>query len=95
MPEPTTDGLALRLRRLYPHASVGADGETWTAVREPAPVHQPLERTEFVFTVAASLLGWPAIVLPVASVDGLPVCAQIAAKSWDDARLLEAAALVE
>jgi PAS domain-containing protein len=35
MPEPTLDGLALRLRRLYPHAIVHGDGETWVAEREP------------------------------------------------------------
>jgi hypothetical protein len=34
MPEPTPDGLALRLRRLYPHARVEADGSTWTVIRE-------------------------------------------------------------
>jgi PAS domain-containing protein len=35
MPEPTPEGLALRLRRLYPHAEVtGADGQ-WLARREP------------------------------------------------------------
>jgi PAS domain-containing protein len=35
MPEPTPDLLALRLRRLYPHAHVEADGNRWTASREP------------------------------------------------------------
>ena len=33
MPEPTPEGLALRLRRLYPHATVEADGGTWVARR--------------------------------------------------------------
>jgi PAS domain-containing protein len=36
MPEPTADGLALRLRRLYPHAVVTADGDSWVAEREPS-----------------------------------------------------------
>ena len=36
MPEPTPDGLALRLRRLYPHAQVTADGEHWIARRDLA-----------------------------------------------------------
>jgi hypothetical protein len=35
MPEPTAEGLALRLRRLYPHAVVTADGDSWVAEREP------------------------------------------------------------
>jgi PAS domain-containing protein len=34
MPEPTPDGLALRLRRLYPHAHVTADGARWVVERE-------------------------------------------------------------
>ena len=35
MPEPTPDGLALRLRRLYPHATVEATGDGWIARRDP------------------------------------------------------------
>jgi PAS domain-containing protein len=34
MPEPTQEGLALRLRRLYPHARVTTDGEDWLASRD-------------------------------------------------------------
>ena len=36
MPEPTADGLALRLRRLYPHARVEVDGDAWIAHRDAA-----------------------------------------------------------
>jgi PAS domain-containing protein len=36
MSEPTPEGLALRLRRLYPHARVEVDGAGWIAWREPA-----------------------------------------------------------
>lgn len=35
MPEPTADGLALRVRRLYPHAAISSDGESWIAKRGP------------------------------------------------------------
>jgi PAS domain-containing protein len=35
MPEPTAEGLELRLHRLYPHARVEADGDRWTARRDP------------------------------------------------------------
>lgn len=35
MPEPTLDGLALRVRRLYPHAVVDRRGDEWIARREP------------------------------------------------------------
>lgn len=36
MPEPTRDGLTIRLRRLYPHARVETDGRTWAVFRDPA-----------------------------------------------------------
>lgn len=36
MPEPTPDGLALRLRRLYPHARVQIEGSRWIVTRDPA-----------------------------------------------------------
>ena len=36
MPAPTVDGLALRLRRLYPHARVERDGVTWIVHRDAA-----------------------------------------------------------
>jgi PAS domain-containing protein len=41
MPEATADGLALRLRRLYPHASVDDDGDHWTVRRDRAGVETP------------------------------------------------------
>jgi len=41
MPEPTPDGLALRLRRLYPHAQVEERGETWIAHRDHAMDDRP------------------------------------------------------
>jgi len=34
MPEPTADGLALRLRRLYPHAQVDATADGWIVRRD-------------------------------------------------------------
>jgi PAS domain-containing protein len=37
MPEPTPDGLALRLRRLYPHAHIEVRDGTWTAHRDSRP----------------------------------------------------------
>jgi PAS domain-containing protein len=35
MPEPTPDGLALRIRRLYPHASVATARDDWLVRRDP------------------------------------------------------------
>lgn len=37
MPEPTPDGLALRLRRLYPHADVKVADDRWIAHRDREP----------------------------------------------------------
>jgi PAS domain-containing protein len=36
MPEPTPEGLELRLRRLYPHARVEATDESWAVFRDSA-----------------------------------------------------------
>ena len=41
LPEPTPELLALRLRRLYPHARVVDDGERWTATRDAEGVAVP------------------------------------------------------
>jgi len=35
MPEPTPDGLALRVRRLYPHASIAIEDGGWVVRRDP------------------------------------------------------------
>lgn len=38
MPEAAPDGLALRVRRLYPHASIATSDEGWVVTRDPASV---------------------------------------------------------
>ena len=43
MPEPTREGLALRLRRLYPHAQVSADDDRWVARRDRVDEPQSAE----------------------------------------------------
>jgi len=43
MPEPTPEGLALRLRRLYPHAQVSAEGDRWVAHRDRVDEPQSTE----------------------------------------------------
>lgn len=43
MPEATPEGLAIRLRRLYPHASVDEDGDRWTARRDHGDVEASTE----------------------------------------------------
>ena len=39
MPEPTPDGLALRLRRLYPHARVDGQDSVWRVERDGGHLH--------------------------------------------------------
>jgi hypothetical protein len=41
MPQPTPDGLAIRLRRLYPHARVENQDGTWAVFRDPSTVAEP------------------------------------------------------
>jgi Asp-tRNA(Asn)/Glu-tRNA(Gln) amidotransferase A subunit family amidase len=76
-------------------ATAGVDIVVMPAVCEPAPLHRPMERDDYVFTLPASLTGWPAIVVPVSVVGGLPVAVQLVAKSWDEPRLLGVAQFVE
>ncbi|MFL5674177.1 MAG: PAS domain-containing protein [Chloroflexota bacterium] len=44
MPEPTPDRLALRLRRLYPHARVEARDDGWTVYRDAPGVAEPTDQ---------------------------------------------------
>jgi PAS domain-containing protein len=44
MPDPSPDGLTLRLRRLYPHARVEAGTDAWTVWRDAAGAWDPAER---------------------------------------------------
>jgi hypothetical protein len=39
MPRPTPDELAVRLRRLYPHAQVEVDGDAWLVQRDRSLVY--------------------------------------------------------
>jgi PAS domain-containing protein len=44
MPEPTADGLMLRLRRLYPHARVEVRDDGWTVHRDAPGSKDPTDR---------------------------------------------------
>jgi amidase len=82
-----------RVRMLRAGADV--DVIVMPTVRERAPVHRDVERADFVYTVPASLTGWPAVTLPVGEVGGLPVAVQIVGKPWRDQQLLGLASAVE
>ncbi len=45
MSEPTPEGLALRLRRLYPHAYVALEGDGWVARRDGVSTTEPSPNT--------------------------------------------------
>jgi amidase len=85
------DRFRVRMRR----ACAGVDVIVMPAVRERAPVHRDVEREDYIFTVPASLTGWPAVVVPVGEVDGLPVAVQLVGKPWQEPRLLAIARVVE
>lgn len=60
-----------------------------------APVHRPMESGDYLYCLPASLTGWPAAVVPVTSVDGLPVGVQVMARAWRDDVALHAARVIE
>jgi len=62
----------------------GIDAVVLPAAREPAPPHRELVGADYVFTLPASLTGWPAVVVPVGAHEGLPVAVQVLARPWRD-----------
>ena len=76
---------------------LGIDLVVGPVVADVAPPRRPMTGEDYVFTLAWSLCGWPAISLP-AGVDpdnGLPVAVQIAAPRWGDELVLAVAAALE
>jgi amidase len=64
------------------------------ATPDVAPPHRPMTATDYVFLLPASLTGAPAVVLPVASDNGLPIAVQVVAHRWHDHIALAAAQAV-
>jgi len=61
-----------------------------------APPWRAMDEEDFVFTLPASLLGWPAITVPVrASEHDLPAAVQIVARGWHDDLVLAAGRAIE
>jgi amidase len=64
------------------------------ATRTTAPLHRAMDNLDFIYTLPASLTGAPAVVVPVGTVDGLPIAVQVLARPWrDDVALRVAMAL--
>jgi amidase len=87
------DAFAQRLTR----AGTGFDAVVGPTALDVAPVRRDLTGEDYVFTLAWSLLGWPAVSLPagVDAATGLPLAVQVAAPAWRDHVALAVAAWLE
>lgn len=47
------------------------------------------------FTAPFNILGWPAITVPVGTIEGMPIGLQLAGRPWEEATVLRAARVVE
>jgi amidase len=65
------------------------------ATTDLAPAHRAMSEDDFVFTLPASLTGWPAAVVPVPTTSPLPGAVQVVAGMWRDDVALSAAAAIE
>lgn len=68
-----------------------ADVVVMPATADVAPLHRAMEERDYVFCLPASLTGRPAVVVPVATDEGLPVAVQIVARPHRDDLALRAA----
>jgi len=61
-----------------------------------APLHRPMDATDYVFSLPASLTGAPAVVVPTGFDEaGLPIAIQVVAHRWRDDIALAAALTIE
>jgi amidase len=85
-----------RFRRRMLVAADAFDVMLCPAAAGEAPMRQPLEAMDFVFTLPPSLTGWPVVVVPVgAGPAGLPVAVQVVGRPWCERQALAVAAVVE
>jgi amidase len=76
-------------------AADAADVVVMPATPDVAPLHRAMEEADYVFCLPASLTGRPAVVVPVAQQDGLPVAIQIVARPRREDLALQAAHAIE
>lgn len=60
------------------------DAVVLPAVAGVAPTHRPMTEEDYVFTLPASLTGWPATAVPAGFAGALPVGVQVVAGPWRD-----------
>lgn len=87
--------IAVRQRNRVPHARLAAHYDAAVTLSAPGAAPVGLSSTgNPVFNVPASMLGIPAVSLPLLSIDGLPLGLQIAGFAGEDARLFAVAAAI-
>jgi amidase len=82
-----------RTRMLVAHD--GVDTVVMPATASVAPPHRAMTAEDYIFTMPASLTGAPAVVVPVAEDDGLPIAVQVVAARWRDHVALRVAGALE
>ncbi len=78
-------------------AAASCDVILGPTVADVAPLRRDLTAEDYVFTLPWSLLGWPAVTVPVGTdpATGLPLAVQVAARHWDDHIALAVAGWIE
>ena len=84
-----------RFRRRLLVATAGMDVLVTPAAEGPAPSWREAIDTDYRWTLPWSLTGAPAVVVPVALREGLPVAVQVIGRPWQDHVALAAARCVE
>ncbi|HSR24679.1 MAG TPA: amidase, partial [Candidatus Eisenbacteria bacterium] len=84
-----------RFRRRMLAATAGIDVLVTPAAEQPAPRWRESIDTDYRWMLPWSLTGAPAVVVPVASREGLPVAVQVVGRPWEDHVALAAARCIE
>ncbi len=85
-----------RYRSRMLRATAAVDLVVMPAAPIVAPTHRPMEPSDYIYTLPASLTGAPAVVVPYGSDEaGLPVAVQIVAARWRDDLALAAGIALE
>lgn len=85
-----------RFRRRLLTDTDGIDVLVSPAAAGEAPERRPMTDDDYLYTLPASLLGWPAVVVPVGrGPAGLPLSVQVTGRPWAEAVVLAAAEVIE
>ena len=84
-----------RFRRRMLAATADIDIVITPATDGPAPAWRESVESDYQWMLPWSLTGAPAVVVPVAEVDGLPMAVQVVGRPWEDHVALAAAGCIE